>query len=773
MSDIKDLTYGISYDIEDSAFSKAVENEDKLDNGFKTAAMSASKIDDNLNKAASSASKVSTNAKKIDDELKQTSTSSKTLSDHMKQIGDYSEKSNSMMSSFKSTILSLGAGVGIVEMIKAGTNSFTGFEDSMANVRATMGQISDKDFKDMENVALEWGGKTKYSATQAAEAMYFTASAGFDAKTQMEVLPSVLNLASAGNLDLAKSSDILTTSMGSLGLNVKDIPNFINQMAVAAQATQTDVDQLGQGILTVGGVAKQANLSTADLNTELGILANSGKKGADGGTALRNVLLNLTAPNEQVSKLMKDLGVHVTDTSGKIRPFNDILLDLKKSMSGLSQGEQMGVLEKIGGKENVQALSILLAGAGNDYDTLKKKIVNSKDAASDMAKVQNDTVSGSFKLLKNAIDATFIKNINDSEMGKSLKDLLKNLTTMVPKAANEINYLIKLIRENKGLILGLIGAFAGFSIIFKVVGWIGEFNKALNLFKNGEKAVNGIGKAMQLFTNPVFLVILAIAALIGVFIYAYKTNASFRKTVDNLFTALGSLAKFIMGTIVPIIAGPFSAIWTNVKALINNFITIVQGVFKILSGLINFVVGVFTGNWKQAWEGVKQVFSGIIDVIKGIFAGFINYFTSGINGVIGLVNGLTNKIPGIGSKLKIPTIPTIEFSNAAGTNYSPGGTTLVGEYGPEILNLPKGSQVKTANETSTILNQSSRASQPIKRSSNTNITSKPTFIITVKESNSPKETASEIEKMMREKFGKYFDDKFATLIMQMGYGGDN
>jgi TP901 family phage tail tape measure protein len=774
LSDIRELTYNISYELEDSALSKAMENESKLDEGFKTAAISATKVDENLSKAASSASKASNNSKKIDDELKKSSSSAKTVSDHMKEIGDYSEKSNSMVGNLKNTLLSLGVGFSVASAVKAGTDSFVAFDQTMANVRATMGDISDKEYKDLENAALEYGSKTEYSSKQVAEAMFYTASAGFDAKTQMEVLPSVLNLASSGQIDLAKSSDILTTSMSSLKLDTKDVPVLVDQMAVAAQASLTDIDHMGDAITNVGGSARNANMSTADLNTELAILANSGKKGADGGVALRNTLLNLTAPNDQVSKLIKELGVHITDTTGSIRPFNDILVDLKGSMKDLNQGTQMGILEKIGGKENVEALNILLSGSGEEFEKYKQQILDSSGAAEKMAEVQRDTLGGSFKLLKNTIDATFIKNINDSELGKTLKDLMKNLTTMVPNAANEINYLIKLMKDNKSVILGVISALGSFSIILKVVGWIGQFSKALTLFKAGETAVNGIGKAMTLFTNPVFLVVLAIGALIGILIYAYKTNDSFKNTVDNLFTALGSLAKFIMNTVVPILAGPFSAIWDTIKALISNFITIVQGLFEILSGLINFIVGVFTGNWKQAWEGVKEIFMGIIDVLKGAFAGFINFFTGGINTAIGLVNGIASKIPGIGSSLKIPEIPRVEFKNAAGTNFSPGGVTLVGEYGPEIVNMPRGSQVKTANETSSILNQSIPTSQPFRsRNSNVNIKSSPIININIKESKNPRDTASEVERVLREKFGNYFDDKFAILTSQLGLDGAN
>ena len=773
MPDIQDLTYSVSYELSDDIFAKALQNENKLDEGFKTAAMSAAKVDENLSKAASSASKVSNNSEKIDDGIKKAAGGAKTFSDHMKDISGYSEKSNTLMGHLKETILSLGAGIGIASLVKAGSESFVNFDQTMANVRATMGEISNKDYKELQNAALEFGSKTEYSAKQVAEAMFYTASAGFDAKMQMQVLPSVLNLASAGQIDLAKSSDILTTSMSSLKLGVKDVPTFVDQMAVAAQASLTDINHMGDAITNVGGVAKNANLSTADLNSELAILANSGKKGADGGVALRNVLLDLTAPNDQVSKLMKELGVHITDTGGKIRPFNDILSNLKDSMKGLDQGTKMGVLEKIGGKENVEALNILLAGSGDQFEKYKNQILNSNDAADKMAKTQRDTLGGSFKLLKNTIDATFIKNVNNSELGTSLKDLMKSLTSMVPKAANEINYLIKLIKDNKAIILGVISALAGFQIIFKVVGWIGMFTKALDTFKKGEKAVNGIGKALELFKNPVFLVVLAIAALIGVLVYAYKTNSSFRKTVDELVTVLGNLAKFIGNTVIPILAGPFSAIWNTVKALISNFITIVQGLFTILTGVINFIVGVFTGNWKQAWEGIKQIFTGVFDTLKGAFAAFLNFLSSGINTAIGLVNGITSKIPGIGSKLKIPEVPTIEFKHAAGTDYAPGGLSLVGEYGPEIINLQRGAQVKTANETSTLLNQSPRSSQPFRRNYNTSFKPTTNLSINIYESKNPKDTGNEVTKAIRKEFGPLLDDKFRMLIAQLGLEGDN
>ncbi|MEI3506556.1 MAG: phage tail tape measure protein [Anaerotignum faecicola] len=175
----------------------------------------------------------------------------------------------------------------------------------MSQVAATVGMsVSEihngsEAYETLATAAKNAGATTKFTATQAAEALNYLALAGYDAGTSAEVLPSVLNLAAAGGLDLAYASDLTTDAMAALGIEASadNLTQFGDQMARASSKANYSVAQLGEAILTVGGTAKNLAGGTVELNTALGVLANRGIKGAEGGTALRNMILSLSAPD--------------------------------------------------------------------------------------------------------------------------------------------------------------------------------------------------------------------------------------------------------------------------------------------------------------------------------------------------------------------------------------------------------------------------------------------------------------------------------------------
>ncbi|MBQ8095163.1 MAG: phage tail tape measure protein [Clostridia bacterium] len=209
--------------------------------------------------------------------------------------------------------------------------TFTSFDDSLKTVQATMGLVAgsseeaDRQIALLNSTAQEMGRSTRYSASEAAEALNYLALAGYDADEACAALPQVLPLALAGGLDLAYASDLATDAMAALGLSMDELGSFSDQMAVTAQKSNTSVGQLGEAILTVGGTAKGLKGGTAELNAELGILANRGIKGAEGGTHLRNVILSLTKPTDKAAAQLKALGVSVYDSSGNMRSMNDML----------------------------------------------------------------------------------------------------------------------------------------------------------------------------------------------------------------------------------------------------------------------------------------------------------------------------------------------------------------------------------------------------------------------------------------------------------------
>lgn len=160
------------------------------------------------------------------------------------------------------------------------------FESGMSQVAATMGITTSEiasgsqEFEALSQAAKNAGATTKFSATQASEALNYLALAGYDAQKSIDALPKVLNLAAAGGIDLGYASDMVTDSMSALGLETNQLESFVDQLAKASQKSNTSIAQLGEAILTVGGTAKDLAGGTVELNTALGILADNGVKGA-------------------------------------------------------------------------------------------------------------------------------------------------------------------------------------------------------------------------------------------------------------------------------------------------------------------------------------------------------------------------------------------------------------------------------------------------------------------------------------------------------------
>lgn len=260
-----------------------------------------------------------------------------------------------------------------VDFLKDSVNTGMAFDKSMAQVAATMGTTVDQ-IGDLREFAQEMGAATAFSATQAADALNYMALAGYDAKTSMEMLPNVLNLAAAGGIELARASDMVTDAQSALGLTLPQTSQLVDKMAKASSKSNTSVAQLGEAILTVGGTAKVLSGETTELATMLGVLADNGIKGAEGGTALRNVILAFTAPTQKASDLMKKLGVNAFDSTGKLRPLNDVFGDLNGAMAKMNDKQKSEILSTIFHKADLKSANALLATSVERFEELSSAI---------------------------------------------------------------------------------------------------------------------------------------------------------------------------------------------------------------------------------------------------------------------------------------------------------------------------------------------------------------------------------------------------------------
>jgi TP901 family phage tail tape measure protein len=249
------------------------------------------------------------------------------------------------------------------------------FDSSMSQVAATMGVTTDE-IGELRDFAMDMGAKTAFSATQAADALNYMALAGYDADTSMKMLPNVLNLAAAGDMELARASDMVTDAQTALGLSLSETTELVDMMAKTSSKSNTSVAQLGDAILTVGGTAKSLAGGTNELNMMLGVLADNGIKGAEGGTHLRNAILSLSAPTDNAAKTLNELGIVTKDAEGNMLELPVIMSQFSEALDGLGTAERADIISTIFNKTDIAAMNALIDTSSERYRELSVEITD-------------------------------------------------------------------------------------------------------------------------------------------------------------------------------------------------------------------------------------------------------------------------------------------------------------------------------------------------------------------------------------------------------------
>lgn len=545
-----------------------------------------------------------------------------------------------------------------VSSVKAGAE----FDTSMSQVAATMGKTNAELQQEVGEVDLAWGhfsgnlreyaqemGKhTAFSATEAADALNYMALAGYDTQKSMQMLPNVLNLAAAGSMDLATASDMVTDASSALGLTTEETTALVDQMAMASTKSNTSVSQLGEAYLTVGGTAKQLKGGTTELSTALGILADNGIKGSEGGTILRNAITSLTAPTSRAQKELDALGVSVFDSEGNMRSMNDIMMDLDSSMSNMTGKERAEAMSKIFNKRDLKGIEALLAGAGDRWNELSGYIDDAQGSAQKMADTQLDNLQGDITLLKSAWEGLQI-SISD-KVTPALRGLVQALTWAIDHA------------DTLGpIILGAATAFGVFAIAINIGNIITAVTTAMT-------ALNAV-----LVANPIGIVVALIAGLVVAFTALWKNNEEFRNRVIEIwnsvkevfitvFTAIKSAASTIWNGIKDNIINPLKnaytsvvstltsmrekafSIWGSVKSVATTAWTAVKN--AVLSP-IRSAQSIASSVWSKLKSSASSAFNSIKSTATSVWNGIKNAITRPIESAKNTVSGIMKKIKGI------------------------------------------------------------------------------------------------------------------------------
>lgn len=291
----------------------------------------------------------------------------------------------------------------VAEIAKAIGKTGIAFDAAMSQVAATMGTTV-KQLQPLQELAEISGKTTAFTAVESAEALNYFALAGWEVADILTAFPDMLSLAAAGNLDLSYATDIVTDTITAMGLSADDTGALVDQMAKAASRSNTSVKQLGQGMLAVGATARTLEGGTEELATTLGLLADNGIKGAQGGRQLRNIINSLASPTAQAQEVLSELSISAFDAEGNFRPLSATFSDLRTSLDGMSDQQRMGYLDKIFNKEDYKSVNALLGTTVERWTQLQGAIGASEGAAALMAKTQLDNLGGDIKLFKSAAE---------------------------------------------------------------------------------------------------------------------------------------------------------------------------------------------------------------------------------------------------------------------------------------------------------------------------------------------------------------------------------
>lgn len=537
------------------------------------------------------------------------------------------------------------AAVGAIAV--AAVNVGKEFETAMSQVQATM--LLDTGTAEgaaamatLEEAARECGRTTAFSATEAAEALNYLALAGYDAEQAATALPTVLKLAGAGAMDLAAASDMVTDSMSALQIEAteENLNSFADQLAQTASKANTSVAQLGEAILTVGATGANLAGGTTELNTALGILADNGLKGAEGGTHLRNVILSLQSPTDNASAALKSLGVDVYDAEGNMRGLNNIFGDLSSAMEGMTQAQKDSIISTIFNKTDLTSANALLANCTDRWDELSAAIENSAGACEDMYSIQLDNLDGDIKILQSGL----------SDLGISIyQDLNGPLRSMTQLATGMVEELSAAYSE--GGMQGMVGAIGG--CLSEAVGVISEYVPQVvsmgvdligsfvqGIADNAGPLADAAAQTLTVFIDGLFSLVpqVLLAGIDIITQLASSITSQLPTLINNGTQAITNFVAGIIQRLPTIISTALTLVQTLVNSLGANAPMLISAAIQLIGSLV-------TGILSMLPQLLQMGIQLILSLAQGLISNLPLILQMGVQIIISLVSGITQMLP--------------------------------------------------------------------------------------------------------------------------------
>ena len=583
-----------------------------------------------------------------ENELKRLTTeanNSHTALEKMGVLGETLQSAGDKISGVGQKLLPVTAGVTALGTIAVKTGA--DFDSAMSKVAAVSGATG-SEMDALREKAREMGSKTKFSASEAAEAMNYMAMAGWKTNDMLSGIEGIMNLAAASGEDLASTSDIVTDALTAFGLSASDSGHFADILAAASSNANTNVSMMGETFKYAAPVLGSLGYSAEDSAIAIGLMANAGIKSSQAGTALRSAITNLAKPTGTVASAMEQYGISLTDSSGKMYSLRELMEQLRQKLGGLSEAEQAQAAASLFGKEAMSGMLAIINGSPADFEKLSNAIDTCSDTVDGyngttekMAAVMQDNLAGQVTILKSQLE----------ELAISFSDILmptiRSIVSRIQELVDKLNQLDPQTKETIAKIALVTAALGPMLVVLgKTISSVGTVFSAVSklpaLFSAVQGGIGAITGALGVSLGSLLAIIAAVAALVAAFVHLWKTNDEFKSNIIAIWEQIKSTFTGLTQGITDrlnALGFDFESFTDVLKAawdgLCNLLAPIFEGVFQnisnifseftgVLLGLLDVLIGLFTGDWEQCWNGIKGIFTSIWNFVVNTFHNIMN-----------------------------------------------------------------------------------------------------------------------------------------------------
>ena len=562
--------------------------------------------------------------KSLEEQAKQSGTALQNIAakgEKLKTVGDN-------ISNVGTKLLPVTAGV--VGLGTAAVKTAADFDTAMSKVAAVSGATG-KDLDALRDKAREMGSKTKFSASEAAEAMNYMAMAGWKTEDMLSGIEGVMNLAAASGEDLATTSDIVTDALTAFGLSAKDSGHFADILAAASSNANTNVSMMGETFKYCAPIAGALGFSAEDTAEAIGLMANAGIKGSQAGTALRTIMNNLSGDVKICGSSIGEVTVATTNADGSMRDLSDILADCRTAFAGLTESEKAQAAESLVGKNAMSGFLALMNAGEGDINKLSSAIDNCDGCAAGMAETMNDNLAGQLTILKSQLQELAIS------FGELLMPAIRTIVGWIQKFVDWLNSMDEGTRKVI-VTIALVAAAIGpvLIIVGKVISAVGTIMTLVPKLMGIINAAKGVFAAFNAVcaANPYVLSIAAIVALVAAFIYLWNNCEEFRQFWIDLWEGIKEIAIAVWEALKAFFKAAWEAIKTTAVTVWNAIKDFFTGLWEGIKNIFTTVVNAISTFLTNAWNAIKNTVTTVFNAIKTFFTTIWNGIKSIITTVV-------------------------------------------------------------------------------------------------------------------------------------------